>query len=115
MWEMRRRQSGASTGLSWASMVTGAQLYACTISGELPHHLSLSSALEKLLEKTASKYCVGDEVREVAAYNTVSQSLPLPNMQVTMADLCLVPQVYNANRYDIELRKMRKRICTLNR
>lgn len=35
-------------------------------------------ALEKLLEQTAGTYCVDDEI--------------------TMADLCLVPQVYNANR-----------------
>ncbi|XP_022799081.1 maleylacetoacetate isomerase-like isoform X2 [Stylophora pistillata] len=34
--------------------------------------------LEKILERTSGKYCVGDEI--------------------TMADLCLVPQVYNANR-----------------
>jgi len=39
--------------------------------------------LEKLLEKTAGKYCVGD--------------------QVTMADCCLVPQVYNAKRFAIDL------------
>ena len=44
------------------------------------HVLGSSMAgLEKLLEKTAGQYCVGDEV--------------------TMADLCLVPQVYNANKY----------------
>lgn len=36
------------------------------------------AALEKELDKTAGKYSVGDEV--------------------TMADLCLVPQVYNAGR-----------------
>ncbi len=35
-------------------------------------------SLETFLEGTAGKYCVGDEV--------------------TIADLCLVPQVYNANR-----------------
>ena len=35
--------------------------------------------LEVALAKTSGKYCVGDEV--------------------TMADVCLVPQVYNAQRY----------------
>ena len=35
------------------------------------------SALEMQLEKTAGKYCVGDEL--------------------SLADVCLVPQVYNAN------------------
>lgn len=41
------------------------------------------NGLEKLLQKTAGKYCVGDEV--------------------TMADLCLVPQVYNANRFKVDM------------
>ncbi|XP_067848228.1 maleylacetoacetate isomerase [Heptranchias perlo] len=40
-------------------------------------------ALESLLQQTAGRYCVGDEV--------------------TMADLCLVPQVYNAGRYKVDL------------
>jgi hypothetical protein len=40
--------------------------------------LIFTSALEKLLEKSSGKFCVGDNV--------------------TMADCCLVPQVYNANR-----------------
>lgn len=35
-------------------------------------------AIEKLLEASAGKYCVGDEI--------------------TMADCCLAPQVYNARR-----------------
>jgi len=39
--------------------------------------------LEKILEGTAGKYCVGDEV--------------------TMADLCLVPQVFNANRFKVDM------------
>lgn len=38
-------------------------------------------ALEKALSQTAGKYCFGDSV--------------------TLADLCLVPQVYNANRYEL--------------
>jgi len=38
---------------------------------------------EKNLENTAGKYCYGDEV--------------------TMADLCLVPQVYNANRFKVDM------------
>ncbi|XP_066468200.1 maleylacetoacetate isomerase isoform X1 [Tiliqua scincoides] len=40
-------------------------------------------ALEQILQETAGRYCVGDEV--------------------SMADLCLVPQVYNAERYKVEL------------
>nr|KAF6392131.1 glutathione S-transferase zeta 1 [Pipistrellus kuhlii] len=41
------------------------------------------SALEQILQSTAGKYCVGDEV--------------------SMADLCLVPQVANAERYKVDL------------
>lgn len=40
-------------------------------------------AVEKLLQNSAGKYCVGDTI--------------------TFADLCLVPQVYNANRYRVDL------------
>jgi maleylacetoacetate isomerase len=40
-------------------------------------------ALERMLEHTAGTYCVGDAV--------------------TMADLCLVPQVYNARRFKVDL------------
>ncbi|KAJ3170008.1 Glutathione S-transferase zeta-1 [Irineochytrium annulatum] len=39
-------------------------------------------ALEKELAATAGKYCVGDEI--------------------TMADLCLVPQVYNGHRFNVD-------------
>ncbi|XP_032237128.1 maleylacetoacetate isomerase isoform X2 [Nematostella vectensis] len=39
--------------------------------------------LEKMLVQTAGKYCVGDDI--------------------TMADLCLVPQVYNANRFKVDM------------
>eukprot|EP00005_Dracoamoeba_jomungandri_P001276 CAMPEP_0174253054 /NCGR_PEP_ID=MMETSP0439-20130205/2445_1 /TAXON_ID=0 /ORGANISM="Stereomyxa ramosa, Strain Chinc5" /LENGTH=213 /DNA_ID=CAMNT_0015333861 /DNA_START=19 /DNA_END=660 /DNA_ORIENTATION=- len=50
------------------------------------HWITLGfEALEKILERTSGKYCVGDEV--------------------TMADLCLVPQVYNANRFGVEMDK----------
>ncbi|XP_006087011.1 maleylacetoacetate isomerase isoform X1 [Myotis lucifugus] len=41
------------------------------------------NALEQILQSTAGKYCVGDEV--------------------SMADLCLVPQVANAERYKVDL------------
>ena len=41
------------------------------------------TALELQLQKTAGKYCFGD--------------------QVTIADLCLVPQVYNANRFKVDM------------
>nr|ADD82544.1 glutathione S-transferase zeta [Azumapecten farreri] len=42
-------------------------------------------ALEELLKRTAGKYCVGDKV--------------------TMADACLVPQVYNANRFKVDMKQ----------
>ncbi|MBE8168712.1 MAG: maleylacetoacetate isomerase [Shewanella sp.] len=40
-------------------------------------------ALEAMLEKYSGKYCFGDVV--------------------TLADLCLVPQVYNANRFNVSM------------
>ncbi|KAG7466423.1 hypothetical protein MATL_G00164560 [Megalops atlanticus] len=40
-------------------------------------------ALEPLLKETAGKYCVGDEI--------------------SMADICLVPQVYNAERFKVDI------------
>ncbi|XP_029982848.1 maleylacetoacetate isomerase isoform X2 [Sphaeramia orbicularis] len=40
-------------------------------------------ALEPILKQTAGKYCVGDEV--------------------SMADICLVPQVYNAERFKVDM------------
>ncbi|XP_061551877.1 maleylacetoacetate isomerase isoform X4 [Phycodurus eques] len=40
-------------------------------------------ALETLLKQTAGKYCVGDEI--------------------SMADICLVPQVYNAERFKVDM------------
>lgn len=40
-------------------------------------------ALELLLQDTAGRYCIGDEV--------------------TMADLCLVPQVSNADRFKVDM------------
>jgi maleylacetoacetate isomerase len=42
-------------------------------------------SLEKILEKCSGKYCVGDEV--------------------TFADLCLIPQIYNANRFGVDMSK----------
>ncbi|XP_020628111.1 maleylacetoacetate isomerase-like [Orbicella faveolata] len=39
--------------------------------------------LEKILLNTSGKYCVGD--------------------QISMADLCLVPQVFNANRFKVDM------------
>lgn len=41
------------------------------------------AAIEKKLAKTAGTYCVGD--------------------QITVADMCLVPQVYNANRFKLDM------------
>ncbi|XP_019647977.1 PREDICTED: uncharacterized protein LOC109488220 isoform X2 [Branchiostoma belcheri] len=46
------------------------------------------TALETVLSETAGKYCVGD--------------------QVTMADLCLVPQLYNATRNKVNMDKFPK-------
>jgi len=40
-------------------------------------------ALEQLLSKCAGKYCVGDDI--------------------SMADCCLVPQVFNANRFKVDM------------
>ncbi|XP_010160745.1 maleylacetoacetate isomerase isoform X2 [Antrostomus carolinensis] len=40
-------------------------------------------ALEQILQHTAGRYCMGDEV--------------------SMADLCLVPQVYNAERFKVDM------------
>ncbi|XP_066526186.1 maleylacetoacetate isomerase isoform X2 [Hoplias malabaricus] len=40
-------------------------------------------ALEPILKQTAGKYCVGDEI--------------------SMADICLVPQVYNAQRFKVDI------------
>lgn len=41
--------------------------------------------LEKLVERTAGKYCVGDNV--------------------TIADVCLVPQMFNARRFELDTSK----------
>ncbi|XP_050305850.1 probable maleylacetoacetate isomerase 2 isoform X1 [Anthonomus grandis grandis] len=41
-------------------------------------------AVEKLLGASAGKYCVGDEI--------------------TLADCCLIPQVFNARRFHVDLR-----------
>ncbi|XP_028293783.1 maleylacetoacetate isomerase isoform X2 [Gouania willdenowi] len=41
--------------------------------------------LEQILKQTAGKYCVGDEI--------------------SMADICLVPQVYNAERFKVDMEK----------
>uniref|UniRef100_A0A1A8H5P9 Maleylacetoacetate isomerase n=1 Tax=Nothobranchius korthausae TaxID=1143690 RepID=A0A1A8H5P9_9TELE len=42
-------------------------------------------ALEPILKQTSGKYCVGDEI--------------------SMADICLVPQVYNAERFKVDVRQ----------
>ncbi|XP_076821961.1 putative maleylacetoacetate isomerase 2 [Clavelina lepadiformis] len=54
---------------------------------EWAHHWIQSGfdSLEKVLQKSSGKYCVGDDI--------------------TMADACLVPQVYNANRFKVDMSK----------
>ena len=47
--------------------------------------LFVFSALEAALKETSGKYCVGD--------------------QVSLADCCLVPQIYNARRFKVDLKK----------
>ena len=42
-------------------------------------------SLEQRLAATAGKYCVGDEI--------------------SMADCCLIPQIYNARRFDVDMSK----------
>ncbi|KAJ2378050.1 hypothetical protein IW150_001025 [Coemansia sp. RSA 2607] len=44
------------------------------------------AVVEKMLEKTAGDFCVGD--------------------QVTMADCCLIPQLYNAHRFNVDFSAM---------
>ncbi|XP_057589740.1 maleylacetoacetate isomerase isoform X2 [Hippopotamus amphibius kiboko] len=61
------KQVGQEKQLTWAQQVIGSGF----------------QALEQILQHTAGKYCVGDEV--------------------TMADLCLAPQVANAERYKVDL------------
>ena len=59
--------------------VTDAQKLAWT-----HHWMALGfAAIEKKLAATADKYCFGDNV--------------------TIADICLVPQVYNANRFKLDM------------
>uniref|UniRef100_A0A8D0BU65 Maleylacetoacetate isomerase n=1 Tax=Salvator merianae TaxID=96440 RepID=A0A8D0BU65_SALMN len=51
-------------------------------------------ALEQILKETAGRYCIGNEV--------------------TVADLCLVPQVYNAERFKVDLTAY-PTICRINK
>lgn len=44
-----------------------------------------SSGFEAAIKKTAGKYCYGDEV--------------------SLVDICLIPQVYNAKRFGVDLSK----------
>lgn len=63
-------------------------------------------ALEPILKQTAGEFCVGDEVRAqwliyIFFKNRLNKN-PHPRIllfQISMADICLVPQVYNAERY----------------
>merc|ERR1711879_513752 len=42
------------------------------------------NAIEKIMKTTAGSCCVGDEI--------------------SVADLCLVPQIYNANRFSVDMK-----------
>ena len=64
---MRAHSSQRSEQVAWAKLWIEKGLGVC----------------EKLLEKTATKYCFGSEL--------------------SLADLCLVPQVYNAKRFAVKL------------
>jgi maleylpyruvate isomerase len=46
------------------------------------------TAFEEMLKDTAGRFCVGDEV--------------------TIADVCLVPQIYNAKRFGVDVTKYKK-------
>ncbi|XP_020841839.1 maleylacetoacetate isomerase isoform X2 [Phascolarctos cinereus] len=61
------KKVGQETQLTWAQSVIGSGF----------------RALEQVLQSTAGKYCVGNEI--------------------SMADLCLVPQVANAERFKVDL------------
>ncbi|KAL7380613.1 hypothetical protein ABVT39_020641 [Epinephelus coioides] len=66
-------------------------------------------ALEPILKQTAGKYCVGDEVRGTTINcNSVLNSRDflsdsLLTFKISMADICLVPQVYNAERFKVDV------------
>ncbi|KTG04288.1 hypothetical protein cypCar_00014219 [Cyprinus carpio] len=55
----------------------------CDIIASGIQPLQVGSALEHILKQTAGKHCVGDEI--------------------SMADICLVPQVYNAERFKVDM------------
>ncbi|KFQ44283.1 Maleylacetoacetate isomerase, partial [Nestor notabilis] len=55
----------------------------CIASGFQGNVPPFLTALEQILQHTAGRYCVGDEV--------------------SMADLCLVPQVSNAERFKVDM------------
>ncbi|EPY81325.1 maleylacetoacetate isomerase [Camelus ferus] len=76
------KQVGQEKQLSWAQQAISSGFNAMETR---PAKCQPSSvrALERILQSTAGKYCVGDEV--------------------SMADLCLVPQVANADRYKVDL------------
>lgn len=54
----------------------------------------LPAAVENYLQKTAGTCCVGNEV--------------------TLADVCLVPQVYNARRFGVDLDQRFPTICRID-
>ena len=57
----------------------------CPVIANPIQKFSKNISLQVLVSKSAGKYCVGD--------------------QITMADCCLVPQVYNAKRFKVDMKQ----------
>ena len=57
----------------------------CPVIAKPIQKFSKNISLQVLVSKSAGKYCVGD--------------------QITMADCCLVPQVYNAYHFKVDMKQ----------
>ena len=80
MLVQRGRRNGGSTGLSRDLTVGASYIHTLVYCAMLfCSRASGGTGLEASLAKTAGRYSVGDDI--------------------TMADLCLIPQVYNAKRF----------------
>ena len=83
------KKNGHSIGLLEVLLVNILFIYFIGLIGRLRDPKSnclflFHLAIEKLLSSSAGKYCVGDEI--------------------TLADCCLVPQIFNARRFHVDLR-----------